>query len=200
MTFDVMLGVPIDSSGAFVGCERLPAALRAAGIAEATARRPRQPPGDDRRPGTRPGDGVSGSGRFDEHPPRARRACRRHRPLVLGGCCTLLLGVARSRRSRLLLGSASRRSSPRRDPPSSPSASSLGPADEEEAAANGSPDPRAFAPGMPIVDHRRAPARPGAPRAAGARPARDGPFWLHLDLDVLSAASCPRSTTRRTTG
>ena len=26
--FDVLIGIPIDSSGAFVGCERLPAALR----------------------------------------------------------------------------------------------------------------------------------------------------------------------------
>jgi arginase len=32
---DCLLGVPVDSSGAFAGCERMPAALRAAGLTAA---------------------------------------------------------------------------------------------------------------------------------------------------------------------
>ena len=32
MLIDSFLGVPVDSSGAFAGCERMPAALRAAGL------------------------------------------------------------------------------------------------------------------------------------------------------------------------
>jgi arginase len=37
MPADCLLGVPVDSSGAFAGCERMPAALRAAGLASALA-------------------------------------------------------------------------------------------------------------------------------------------------------------------
>ena len=32
--FDLMIGVPSDCSGAFAGCERMPAALRAQGLAD----------------------------------------------------------------------------------------------------------------------------------------------------------------------
>lgn len=37
MLIDSFLGVPIDSSGDFAGCERMPAALRAAGLSDALA-------------------------------------------------------------------------------------------------------------------------------------------------------------------
>ena len=68
----------------------------------------------------------------------------------------------------------------------------LGPADEAQAAELGAPDPRSFAPKMPIVtaeelagDLRHAPAAGHHPEQAA-----DG-YWLHVDLDVLSALELP---------
>ena len=140
------------------------------------------------------------------------------RPLVLGGCCTLLLGVMAAVGDAGLLfvdghldcyDGASSLSGEGADmelaillgvgPPALVGATPrltpervvvLGPADEEEATANGAPDPRVFAPAMPIVtadELRQDPARHA--RAALERLA--GPFWLHLDLDVLNERELP---------
>ena len=224
MTFDVMLGVPIDSSGAFVGCERLPAALRAAGIAEATGARDlgnlqvtiADPVRD-------PETGVIGLQDVVSATEVIRRELGEvlsagHRPLVLGGCCTLLLGAmgalpgtgllfvdghldcydgasspggeAADMELAVLLGvgapallDVAPRLAPER-------VVVLGPADEQEAAANRSPDPRAFAPGMPIVTTDELQRDPEG-HARRALDQLDGPFWLHLDLDVLSARELP---------
>ena len=100
--FDLMIGVPIDSSGAFVGCERLPAALARgrdrggdAAIHPTTA--------SSRSPSpTRCATSRTGWSASPTWPPPPRWCAASWRrilpqgrtpPLVLGGCCTLLLGV-----------------------------------------------------------------------------------------------------------
>jgi arginase len=69
----------------------------------------------------------------------------------------------------------------------------LGPVDEREAAERGAPDPRAFAPGMTLVDGAALAAGPGQHgRDVEARMTGDGGgFWLHLDLDVLHGRALP---------
>jgi len=69
----------------------------------------------------------------------------------------------------------------------------LGGADEEDAARDGSPDPRSFAPAMPIVTSVELSRDPAGHARAALEHLRDAPagFWLHLDLDVLSAAELP---------
>ena len=69
----------------------------------------------------------------------------------------------------------------------------LGPADEAQAAELGAPDPRSFAPKMPIVTAEELAGDPaGHAQAALAHleEAADG-YWLHVDLDVLSALELP---------
>ena len=222
--FDVLIGVPIDSSGAFVGCERLPAALRAAGIVEATGACDlgnlqvaiADPVRDVRTGIIGLADVVAATAVIHRELERILDAG--HRPLVLGGCCTLLLGVMAALDDAALLFVDGHLDC--YDGASSPNGEAadmelaillgvgpaalvgagprltqdrvvvLGPADEEEAAANGAPDPRRFAPAMPIVTSDELRADPaGHARAALAH--LDGPFWLHLDLDVLSARELP---------
>jgi arginase len=231
MTFDLMLGVPIDSSGAFVGCERLPAALRAAGLVEALG----IPDLGNLQvtiadPVRDPEHGVLGL----HDAANACQVVRRElapllaegkKPLVIGGCCTLLIGVmaalhdagkdagllfvdghldcydgasspggeAADMELAVLLGVGAPPLTEIAPTLSDRRVVALGNTDEEEAAGNGSPDPRAFAPAMPIVDHAEL-ARDPAGHAQKAREhlsdAPDG-FWLHLDLDVLSKAELP---------
>jgi arginase len=228
--FDVMLGVPIDSSGAFVGCERLPAALRAAGLVEALG----IPDLGNLQvtiadPVRDPEHGVLG---LDD----AANACQVVRrelaplladgkhPLVVGGCCTLLIGVmaalhdigkdagllfvdghldcydgssspggeAADMELAVLLGVGAPQLTEIAPTLSDRRVVALGNTDEEEAAGNGSPDPRQFAPAMPIVDYAEL-ARDPAGHAQRAREHLRDPdgFWLHLDLDVLSKAELP---------
>jgi arginase len=232
--FDLMLGVPIDCSGAFVGCQRLPAALRAAGIAEALG----VPDGGNLQvaiadPVRDPGSGVIGLRDVVGAATVVREAlapllAERKRPLVLGGCCTLLIGVAAALRdigadAGLLFvdghldcyDGASSLSGEAADmelavllgvgaeplvriagePPLLPDrrVAVLGPADEAEAARDGAPDPRRFAPAMPIVTSVELSRDPAGHARAALEHLRDAPagFWLHLDLDVLSAAELP---------
>jgi arginase len=230
MTFDLMLGVPIDSSGAFVGCERLPAALRAAGLVEAL--------------------GIPDLGNLQvtiadpvrdlDHGVLGLRdtanACqvvRRElaplladgrRPLVLGGCCTLLIGVmaalhdvgkdagllfvdghldcydgasspygeAADMELAVLLGVGAPALTEIAGTLSDRRVVALGNTDEEEAAGNGSPDPRTFAPAMHIVDFAELARDPEGHARRAIEHLRDADgFWLHLDLDVLSKAELP---------
>ena len=207
MTFDLMLGVPIDSSGAFVGCERLPAALRAAGLVEALG----IPDLGNLQvtiadPVRDPEHGVLGL----RDAANACQVVRRElaplladgrRPLVLGGCCTLLIGVMAALRDNgtdagllfvdghldcydgasspygeaadmelaILLGVGAPALTEIAGTLSDRRVVALGNADEEEAAGNRSPDPRTFAPAMPIVDFAELARDPGGPRAPRAR-------------------------------
>jgi arginase len=98
-SLDTVVGVPIDCTGRFAGCERLPAALRATGLVERLGARDagnlQVTVADPRRD---PATGIVG---FDDVV--AASAVVRdglldllragERPLVLGGCCTLLIGA-----------------------------------------------------------------------------------------------------------
>ncbi len=228
--FDLMIGVPIDSSGAFVGCERLPAALRAAGIVDALGIRDhgnlQVAIADPRRD---PEHGVLG---LDD----AAGACqvvRRElapllgdgrKPLVLGGCCTLLIGVMAALRDNgadagllfvdghldcydgasspggeaadmelaVLLGVGAPQLTGIAGTLSDRRVVALGNTDEQEALDNGAPDPREFAPNMPIVDHAELARDPAGHVRRALELLRDAEgFWLHLDLDVLSKAELP---------
>jgi arginase len=100
MIIDCFLGVPIDSSGAFAGCERMPAALRAAGLASALGTADlgnlqvalADPVRD-------PVSGIIGLSSLVAATDVIRSATREllrsgRRPLLVGGCCSLLIGVA----------------------------------------------------------------------------------------------------------
>jgi arginase len=100
MLIDSFLGVPIDSSGGFAGCERMPAALRAAGLGDALA-------GTDlgnlqvalADPVRDPASGIIGLTSLVAATSVIRLATREllrtgRRPLLVGGCCSLLIGVA----------------------------------------------------------------------------------------------------------
>jgi arginase len=100
MVIDSFFGVPIDSSGAFAGCERMPAALRAAGLASALGVTDlgnlQVALADPVR------DAVSGIISLTSVIAATdviRSATRMllsegRRPLLVGGCCSLLIGVA----------------------------------------------------------------------------------------------------------
>lgn len=99
MQVDSVVGIPIDCSGKFAGCERMPAALRAAGLdrlgvpdlgnLQVALADPRRDP-------------VTGIIAYDDlvHATRVIEdaICEvlvaGHRPLVIGGCCSLLIGTA----------------------------------------------------------------------------------------------------------
>jgi len=94
-----LLGAPLDSSGEGRGEERAPAALRAAGLAEAFGARDL---GDACPPLRDPvRDPVSGVIAFEQlraasaslHTAVGETLARGERPLVVGGDCTLLLGA-----------------------------------------------------------------------------------------------------------
>src|SRR5271165_5387219 len=97
---DCFVGIPIDSSGAFAGCERMPAAMRAAGLAAAlgatdlgNAQVALADPVRD------PGSGIIGLSSLVAASDVIRAATRTllaggRRPLLIGGCCSLLIGVA----------------------------------------------------------------------------------------------------------
>src|ERR1039458_5167357 len=100
MLIDSFLGVPIDSSGWFAGCERMPAALRAAGLGDALA-------GTDlgnlqvalADPVRDPASGIIGLTSLVAATSVIRLATREllrtgRRPLLVGGCCSLLIGGA----------------------------------------------------------------------------------------------------------
>jgi arginase len=230
MTFDLMVGVPIDSSGAFVGCERLPAALRAAGLVEALG----IPDLGNLQvaiadPVRDPEHGVVGL----RDAANACQVVRRElaplladggRPLVVGGCCTLLIGVIAALRDNgtdagllfvdghldcydgasspygeaadmelaILLGVGAPALTEIAGTLSDRRVVALGNTDEEEAAGNGSPDPRTFAPATPIVDFAELGRDPDGHARRAVEHLRDADgFWLHLDLDVLSKAELP---------
>ena len=98
--FDVLLGVPSDCSGSFVGCQFMPAALRAAGVVEALdvedAGNLQVVMADPRRD---PETGVVGLHDLLNQSAVVRDSTQKllaadRRPLVVGGDCTLLIGVA----------------------------------------------------------------------------------------------------------
>jgi arginase len=231
---DCLIGVPYDCSGRFVGCERMPAAMRAEGVASAlglqdlgnlqvTIAGPVRDPEwrviglrDLRRANLVIRDAVDGLLTEGRH------------PLVLEGDCTLLIGVVAALQSAtpqarlafvdghldcydgassptgegadmelaIPLGRGARPlthltgRSPLIDPER---VISLGPVDEEEAARLFAPDPHRFAPAMQIVDGAELAADPAgaAHRTLDAMASGPDGFWLHLDVDVLSAAVMP---------
>lgn len=233
-TLDCLIGVPYDCSGRFVGCERMPAALRAEGVASALGLRdfgnlqvtiadPVRDPewrviglDDLRRANLVIRDAVH------------RLLAEGHHPLVLGGDCTLLIGVAAALQAAapqarlafvdghldcydgsssqtgegadmelaILLGHGARPlthltgRSPLIDPER---VVCLGPLDEDEALRLSAPDPRRFAPAMQIVDGTTLAADPTGfgHRTLEAMTSGSDGFWLHLDVDVLSAAAMP---------
>lgn len=234
--FDVIVGVPVDSSGAFVGCERLPAALRAAGVADALGGIPdagnlqvtlADPVRDEVTGVIGIRDLVNASNTV--HDRIGAILAVDERPFVLGGDCTLLIGVGAALRDHkpgagllfvdghldcydgatsqtgegadmelaILLGVGAEElvALGGHKPPLIPHnrVVVLGPADEAEAAEDGSPDPRGFAPQTRIALTDKVAADPaGEARAAldHLDATADG-FWLHLDLDVLSAKHLP---------
>lgn len=98
--FDVMLGVPADCSGRFVGCQLMPRAMRDAGIVDALG----VDDGGDLNvsignPGRDPDTGVIGIDDLLEMSGTVRDSVLTlladgHRPLVIGGDCTALIGIA----------------------------------------------------------------------------------------------------------
>ena len=233
--FDVVIGVPADCSGAFVGCERMPAALRAAGLVGTLGVRDagnlQVVIGDPVRD---PETGVIGIGDVLGLSTVVRDAVTEHvtdgrKPLLLGGDCTLLFGVcaalthARPATSGLLfvdghLDCFDGQSSPTGEGADMELAALLGvgpdplvrfagpmpvlsdehvvvlgPFDERDAAELGAPNPRVFAPRMPIVttdELQTDPAGYGGRALERLAQTTEG-FWLHLDLDVLSASALP---------
>lgn len=232
--FDVALGVPSDCTGRFAGCQLMPAALRAAGIVEALGVRDlgnlQVAIADPRRD---PDTGVIGlsdllnqSRIVRDHTEPLLAAG--HRPLIIGGDCTLLIGVAAAlarthpdagllfldghldcydgttsttgegadMELAVLLGVGAQ---PLLDfgerTPAFPHERVvvLGPFDEAEAAADGAPDPRTFAPETTIVtiDDLTADPTGHARDALATLDDRATGFWLHLDLDVLSSDVMP---------
>jgi arginase len=232
--FDVMIGVPSDCSGAFAGCERMPAALRAQGLADSLGvidagnlQVVVADPVRDRETGVIGLTDLLGLSEV------VRDAVSRHltagrRPLLVGGDCTLLFGVwaalARVRPDAGLLfvdghlDCFDGQSSPTGEgadmelaallgvgpPPlvgfagrvpalSDERVVVLGPFDEDDAQGVGAPNPRRFAPRMPIVvsdELQQDPSGHTTRALARLTETADG-FWLHLDLDVLSASALP---------
>lgn len=228
--FDVVLGVPSDCSGRFVGCQLMPAALRAAGLIEALGARDlgnlQVAIADPRRD---PDTGVVGLSDLLNQSQVVRDETHTlltggHRPLLIGGDCTLLIGVAAAlarthpnagllfvdghldcydgttsatgegadMELAILLGVGAQ---PLLDfgerTPAFPHERVvvLGPFDEADAAAEGAPNPRSFAPDLTIVTSDELIANPGrhAHDAIAALDTRADGFWLHVDLDVLSS-------------
>jgi arginase len=233
-SFDVLIGVPSDCSGAFAGCERMPAALRAERIIQALDLR------DEGNLQVVIGDPVreAKTGVIGLHDLLGlSRVVREgltdimandHKPLVLGGDCTLLIGVAAALEqihpdAGLLFVDGHLDCYDGRTSPTGEGADMelaillgvgpeplvnfgsrvpmladdhvvvLGPSDEADAARLGAPDPRSFAPRMPIVTLEELELDPtGHARSAVQHlEAAARGFWLHLDLDVLSAHALP---------
>jgi arginase len=228
--FDVVVGVPSDCSGRFAGCQLMPAALRCAGLTEALGAEDlgnlQVVIADPRRD---PATGVIGLADLLNQSHVVRDHTRTllaagHRPLLIGGDCTLLIGVAAAMAHThpdagllfldghldcydgttsatgegadmelaVLLGVGAQ---PLLDFGERTPAFAhdrvvvLGPFDEADAAADGAPDPRAFAPDTLIVTSDELSGNPvGHTREAlVALDVRADGFWLHLDLDVLSS-------------
>jgi arginase len=95
-----IIGVPIDCTGAFAGCERMPAALRAAGLAQRlNARDAGDLPVSIADPQRDAATGLIGFRDLVAASAQIRAAVREallrgERPLVVGGSCELLIGVA----------------------------------------------------------------------------------------------------------
>ncbi|TGD89735.1 arginase family protein [Mycolicibacterium sp. CH28] len=233
-TFDVILGVPSDCSGSFAGCQFMPSALRAAGLVEAVgaedAGNLQVVMADPRRD---PETGVVGLDDLLNLSAVVRDGTQEllaagRTPLLVGGDCTLLIGVAAAIAAThpnagllfidghldcfdghssptgegadmelaVLLGHGAQ---PLLDFGARTPAFSddrvvvLGPFDEADAAALGSPDPRQFAPRTRIVGVDELALNPSEhvrSALAALEAAADG-FWLHLDLDVLSSDELP---------
>ena len=232
--FDVLLGVPSDCTGRFAGCQLMPAALRAAGLVDALGVEDlgnlQVAIADPRRD---PTFGVIGLADLlnQSHVVRDRTQtllAEGHRPLLVGGDCTLLIGVAAAMARThpdagllfvdghldcydgststtgegadmelaIVLGVGARPlvEFADRTPALAPGrVVMLGPFDEADAAAEGAPDPRTFAPETTIVTIDELLADPGghARSAIELLDARADGFWLHLDLDVLSSDVMP---------
>ena len=232
--FDLMIGVPSDCSGAFAGCERMPAALRAQGLADSLGvidagnlQVVVADPVRDRETGVIGLTDLLGLSEVVRDAVSMHQTAGR-RPLLVGGDCTLLLGVwaalARARPDAGLLfvdghlDCFDGQTSPTGEgadmelaallgvgpPPLVGFAGRvpalcdervvvLGPFDEDDAQGLGAPNPRRFAPRMPIVvsdELQQDPSGHTTRALARLTETADG-FWLHLDLDVLSASALP---------
>lgn len=232
--FDVVVGVPSDCSGRFVGCQLMPAALRAAGLIEALGAKDlgnlQVAIADPRRD---PATGVIGLADLLNQSQVIRDATQPllthgNRPLLIGGDCTVLIGVAGALErthpdagllfldghldcydgttsttgegadmelavvlgvgAQPLLDFGERTPAFQHD-----RVVVLGPFDEADAAADGSPNPRTFAPDTTIVtiDELITDPTGHARHAVTALQDRADGFWLHLDLDVLSSDVMP---------
>jgi arginase len=99
MLVDSFLGIPVDSSGAFAGCERMPAAMRAAGLASLGVADLGNVQVALADPVRDPVSGIIGLTSLIAATEVIRSATRTllaegRRPLLVGGCCSLLIGVA----------------------------------------------------------------------------------------------------------
>ena len=222
-----IIDAPLDGSGAGRGEEHAPAALRAAGVVERLGARDAGEI-DARIRDTRrdPETGVIGAGEVRRASTAIASRCTRllearERPLVLGGDCTLLLGVfsALPRGSGLWFidGHADffdGESSPTGEaadmelailtghgPPGlldqdgpllEPGGGRVARASPRRASPRRRPRERPTGPGDPDPDPPEVGKR-GASRVGSDAAARlaDGPAWLHLDLDVLDEAVLP---------
>ena len=100
MLIDCLAGVPVDSSGAFAGCERMPAALRAAGLVSRLG----VPDLGNLQvaladPVRDPATGIIGFSSLVAASAVIRAATGEmlragRRPLLVGGCCSVLIGIA----------------------------------------------------------------------------------------------------------
>lgn len=110
MIIDGFLGIPMDSSGRFAGCELMPAALRTAGMAEWPIRDRGNLQAVLADPRRDPATGIIGFADLVNASTAVRDALESvlragERPLVLGGCCSILLGTfAAVRRVHLCAG------------------------------------------------------------------------------------------------
>jgi arginase len=224
------VGVPIDSVGRAGGTELAPAALRAQGLLGGLRAEDRGDldvhiRGDERDPAT----GVIGIDDVVATTRAVRDAVRDivaagARPLVLGGCCTLVPGaLAGFRDAGTPVGVAyvdghvdvyDGRSSPSGEAADMPMSVAFGHGPASWVEAAGGPSAR---PAETIVLGARDPEeaqdvadllagdlaalevldpdalRAAGPAAAGENAARrlDGPFFVHLDLDVLDERAMP---------
>ena len=196
----VAIGVPIDSVGRAGGTEHAPAALREAGLVERLGIADRgdldvRIRGEERDPET----GILGSPDVLAMTGVLREAIREmvaagERPLVLGGCCSLVPGaLAGVRDAAGAVGIANvdghvdvydGETSPTGEGADMPLAVAfgLGPAGWVDASGGPSTDP-----GKTAILGARDPEE----AAADGLAERAGRFWIHLDVDVLDEQAMP---------
>ena len=192
------LGVPIDSVGRSGGTEFSPRVLRSLGLVEALGAVDAGDldvsiRGDERDPAT----GIVASDDVIATSVTIRGAVGEivgsgSKPFLIGGCCTELVGALAGARDALGLGPSAWSEAIGGPSVRSDDVAILGYRDLEEAQTYGMRHPDT----VPGLTHRSNEAVRAAgvwstgTKVAGAL-AATGPFWLHLDVDVLDEAQFP---------